>query len=236
MCGGSNRLTIFQYGIKGAVSSTSASSVASTTSGASATSTSSGASPYWSYLGCYTDAVGSRTLMSAVEGQGTVMTNELCQSSCLQNGYTLAGTEYSGECYCDTALRNGGGPASDGNTYCNMACYGNTAETCGGSNRLSLYSYVTPGSSSSASGSSIPGTSSSVSSSASATPTLAAGWTSMGCYNDSVGVRTLSYAVYGTGNIMTVELCQSSCKSAGYILSGVEYGGECCKCLPFRCV
>lgn len=41
------------------------------------------------------------------------------------------GTEYSGECYCDNALQNGGGPAPDGELYCNMNCNGNAAEICG---------------------------------------------------------------------------------------------------------
>jgi hypothetical protein len=44
------------------------------------------------------------------------MTNELCQSSCKSAGYSLAATE----CYCDNSLRNGGGPASDGNAGCSM--------------------------------------------------------------------------------------------------------------------
>jgi hypothetical protein len=42
---------------------------------------------------------------------------------------------------CDNALRNGGGPAPDGNAQCTMACTGNAAEICGGPNRLDLYSY-----------------------------------------------------------------------------------------------
>jgi hypothetical protein len=29
---------------------------------------------------------------------------------------------------CDNALQNGGGPAPDGNTYCDMACNGNASE------------------------------------------------------------------------------------------------------------
>lgn len=247
-CGGGNRLTIFQYGIKGASSvsssSSSSTSVVSTSSAPATSSTSSGSSSYWKYLGCYTDAVGTRTLNNAILGQGSVMTNELCQSTCLKSGYTLAGTEYSGECYCDTALRNGGSPATDGETYCNMACNGNTAETCGGGNRLSLYQYVLSGSASSSSVSTVSSSSSisgmispsiaaSSSSSAAAVPT--SGWTSLGCYNDSVGVRTLSHAIYGNSDIMTNELCQSSCKSAGYILSGNEYSGECCKYCLFFC-
>jgi hypothetical protein len=42
---------------------------------------------------------------------------------------------------CDNAIMNGGAIAPDGNLQCNMACRGNTAEWCGGPNRLDLYTY-----------------------------------------------------------------------------------------------
>jgi hypothetical protein len=29
---------------------------------------------------------------------------------------------------------------------------------------------------------------------------------------------------------MTVDLCTSACQAAGYVLAGVEYAQECCKC------
>jgi glucan 1,3-beta-glucosidase len=51
-----------------------------------------------------------------VPGGANSMTVEACTAVCQSNKYTLSGVEYSGECYCDTALRNGGGPAPDGST------------------------------------------------------------------------------------------------------------------------
>lgn len=49
--------------------------------------------------------------------------------------------------------------------------------------------------------------------------------------------RTLPYDVGGdvipTAN-MTVAKCTAACKAAGYILAGVEYSGECCKCCWFN--
>jgi hypothetical protein len=124
------------------------------------------ASSGWTLLGCYTDSVSARSLPygAGVSGGPTAMTNELCQSTCLAAGYTLAGTEYSDECCkyhfslseygddsnpitdCGNALQNGGAPAPDGNALCDMTCDGNTAETCGGPNRLTLYSYSSGGS------------------------------------------------------------------------------------------
>jgi hypothetical protein len=47
---------------------------------------------------------------------------------------------------CGNAVVNGGGPAPDGNAGCTMACKGNSAETCGGPNRLDVYQYSSSGS------------------------------------------------------------------------------------------
>ncbi|KAE9367655.1 glycoside hydrolase family 128 protein [Stipitochalara longipes BDJ] len=97
----------------------------------------------WSFLGCYTDNVYGRALPhgEAIPGGANAMTNELCQSTCLQAGFLIAGTEYAGECWCGNAVVNGGGPAPDGDVGCNMKCKGAYAETCGGPNRLSVYQY-----------------------------------------------------------------------------------------------
>ncbi|KAG4437093.1 hypothetical protein IFR05_007427 [Cadophora sp. M221] len=230
-CGGPNRLSLFRYGISASPGATSSSVPSASTSvsptGSGATTTTS-ATPSWNYLGCYVDSVGSRTLNNQIYGNGDIMTTDLCQSQCKKAGYTLSGVEYGGECYCDSALRNGGGPAPDGSAGCNKACNGNSAEICGGGNRLSLYSLTTPGGSTSSSSQISNSGSQTGSSTASSTSALASSsWTSLGCYNDSVGSRTLSNPIYGNNDIMTVELCENSCKSAGYTLAGVEYGGEC---------
>jgi glucan 1,3-beta-glucosidase len=74
-----------------------------------------------------------------VAGGAGAMAIEACQAACHDSGYSLAGVEYGQECYCDNTLQHGGGPAPDGGALCNMACAGNSAETCGGPNRLDLY-------------------------------------------------------------------------------------------------
>jgi glucan 1,3-beta-glucosidase len=86
---------------KGDVAVSAASSSESTTDltvapAAAAPAASSG----WTLLGCYTDNVSARSLPygAGVPGGPSAMTNELCQSTCLAAGYTLAGTEYSDEC------------------------------------------------------------------------------------------------------------------------------------------
>ncbi|RFU31980.1 hypothetical protein B7463_g4374, partial [Scytalidium lignicola] len=161
----------------------------------------------WSSLGCYTDSVNARSLSYAagVPGGPTAMTVELCESTCLAAGYSYAGVEYADECYCGNALQNGGAPAPDGNAGCNMACDGNSGETCGGANRLNLYQYS---SSTPSGGNPLPG------------------WTFQGCYTDNVNGRTLGTAEGVTGG-MTNEKCQTACANAGFSIAGTEYAGEC---------
>ncbi|OCL01753.1 carbohydrate-binding WSC, partial [Glonium stellatum] len=92
----------------------------------------------WDSLGCYTDVVCSRTLNYEQYGLPS-MTVEICLAACQSAGYILAGVEYNGECYCDNIFENGGGPAPDGDTGCNMACAGDSFEICGGPDRLNVY-------------------------------------------------------------------------------------------------
>jgi hypothetical protein len=54
----------------------------------------------WEFLGCYTDSVSARSLPNgeAVPGGTDDMTNEACQAACFAAGFSIAGTEYAGEC------------------------------------------------------------------------------------------------------------------------------------------
>lgn len=54
----------------------------------------------WNFLGCYADNVSGRALPNgaSVPGGSAAMTNEACQTACLAAGYSIAGTEYGGEC------------------------------------------------------------------------------------------------------------------------------------------
>jgi hypothetical protein len=51
----------------------------------------------WNFLGCYSDSVSARALPNgeAVLGGTNAMTNELCQTTCLAAGFSMAGTEYA---------------------------------------------------------------------------------------------------------------------------------------------
>ncbi|KAL1955708.1 hypothetical protein VTO42DRAFT_8180 [Malbranchea cinnamomea] len=99
---------------------------------------------FWQYLGCYTDSVVARTLgeVGVIPGGPSNMTAENCKDACLRQGYVFAGVEYSAECWCDNELRNGGGPAPDGEAQCTMPCNGDPQQSCGGPDRLNLYQYI----------------------------------------------------------------------------------------------
>jgi hypothetical protein len=167
--------------------------------------------PYgnWTFQGCYTDSVANRTL-NAANYDGNAVTDEACVAFCDGKSYSYAGTEYSGQCYCDNDILSPGALAAAGD--CSMACTGNSSEACGGPNRLTLFysgvnttvtgPVVNPG---------------------------PPGWKSLGCYNDTVGMRTLPVNPQTAGgqSVMTIALCTSACQQGGYNISGAEYAGEC---------
>ena len=133
--------------------------------------------------------------------------------------------EYGAECYCGNNVMNGNGPAPNGETGCNMPCQANGLETCGGSNRLSLWAWST-WSPPSTTTSSVSVSSASVS--ALPKPTIPANWTYAGCYYDN-------YAGYGRvmkneqpdDQEMTQASCISTCDTMGYSVAGMEYGVQC---------
>ncbi len=66
----------------------------------------------WTFLGCYTDNVSGRALPNGeqVPGGSGAMTVEACESTCLAAGFSIAGTEYAGECckhLCSCLLSTG---------------------------------------------------------------------------------------------------------------------------------
>ncbi|CCA72850.1 hypothetical protein PIIN_06786 [Serendipita indica DSM 11827] len=180
LCGGGNRLTLYQSGTFGR------------------------GDPSWSYVNCYTDSVGQRTLPTPL-GIAS-MTIGKCEAACGAAGFLYAGVEYGGECWCGNTILGTATVAASG--ACNMACNGDATEICGGGNAINIYR----------SGSSGP----------SVVPSYGQ-WTSQGCYVDSVAQRSLpvAMAVSGGPAAMTVESCLDACGTNGYTYAGTEYGGEC---------
>ncbi|WWC59704.1 uncharacterized protein I303_102266 [Kwoniella dejecticola CBS 10117] len=68
-------------------------------------------------------------------------TIESCANGCAALGYSIAGTEYSSECYCGNSFSNGGGAMLD-DSAAFMACSGNLAEMCGGPSLLSVVTAI----------------------------------------------------------------------------------------------
>ncbi|KAM3082414.1 hypothetical protein ACMFMF_002078 [Clarireedia jacksonii] len=197
--------------ISGTASSTIPGTASSTISGSSSSSvaTATGLPKGWSYAGCYTEGISGRAL-----GHGppdsTNNTVENCINTCIEQGYTVAGLEYSSQCFCDNSLRNGPSIASP--TSCNMPCSGNSSEMCGAGNILSIYSkgnftiYKAP----------IP-----------QKTNLPGSWTYQGCYSDNGNNnRALLYQIVSTTN-NSVAGCLSQCAEYGYMAAGLEYGQEC---------
>ena len=57
------------------------------------------------------------------------------------------------------------------------------------------------------------------------------GWFNVGCWNDTVGDRTLGQQQYGLGDL-TIAKCTEACADNGYLLAGLEYGNEYVLCFP----
>ena len=71
------------------------------------------------------------------------VTNTKCVAYCAAQGYSMAGTEYAGQCFCANTFTGGAAPLSEAS--CDMACEGDASETCGGSLALSVYSTKSAG-------------------------------------------------------------------------------------------
>ncbi|KAG8791214.1 hypothetical protein FRC16_000499 [Serendipita sp. 398] len=98
-----------------------------------------GAPPGWNYRGCFVDTVHpQRTLAGAGQYNDDRMTPQVCVDRCKSKGFSVAGTEYGGECYCGDAMVGGALAKPDGE--CKMPCKGDKGVMCGGPARLSVYS------------------------------------------------------------------------------------------------
>ncbi|KAJ7173130.1 glyoxal oxidase N-terminus-domain-containing protein [Mycena crocata] len=159
--------------------------------------------PYWSKTPtCITEASTGRALAGTAWIDGG-MTVERCVALCDSAGFSLAGLQYKNECYCDNTIStaNGGGVATSPND-CNLPCAGNAAEICGAGYRISLYNKT----------------------GSTAVP-LPAGWSPSMCAVDN-NARVLT-GYKGTDSALTPASCITKCASLGFILAGVENGGEC---------
>lgn len=87
LCGGSNLMSLFN--------NTNISPSSTVPDGAGPTGAAAGV-----YKGCASEGTSGRALTGASYVDSANMTLEACGSYCFGKGFTLAGSEYSSECYC----------------------------------------------------------------------------------------------------------------------------------------
>ncbi|KAI1789216.1 WSC-domain-containing protein [Ganoderma leucocontextum] len=159
----------------------------------------------WSEIGCIAEGMNGRALTGASTTNPN-MTPASCAAFCEEEGFALAGVEYSDECYCDDELRNDASNATVLWNECNNRCAGNTNEICGGPMRLTLLVTSNPP----------PPPSDTI---------LPAGWSSVGCVSDSSARALTGFSL--ANDQMTHEACISTCATQGFSMAGIEFGREC---------
>ncbi|KAL8970463.1 MAG: hypothetical protein Q9183_001511 [Haloplaca sp. 2 TL-2023] len=164
------------------------------------------------YGGCWLENNPGRQLSIQIAGNDPTMTNEKCINGCNAQGYPIAATEYTNECWCGKRL-----PLTQKNeTDCNYACTGDETQICGGNGYFRDHSHMSLFSN----GKQLP-------SLPNVPPSImpAAGeYKYNGCYTEGVGGRALS-AKQTASNDMTVDYCREFCSGFNYF--GIEYASEC---------
>jgi len=149
------------------------------------------------YKGCYSGVSG----LTGPSWSQNDMTQKICQTGCLEMGYSLAGN--SGKnCYCGNSWDKGDLLPD---LRCTTACPGNTTTICGGYYITSLYE--------SRLGNDISAL------------TNQGGY--QGCYTDSGSARALTDFSYSSA-AMTNSICKATCSSKGFSLAGTS--GQYCYC------
>ncbi|OCL01795.1 WSC-domain-containing protein [Glonium stellatum] len=211
ICGGSQRLSMYGYVNANGTISTTVSASPNPTPTPTPTPTPADLPTGWSYSGCYVDNANGR-ILAIQQPDSNIVTIESCISTCSSLGYSIVGLEYSTQCFCGNEIIASGVVAS-ADSQCAMQCSGNSAERCGGPDRMSIYTIgiiqVAPAPAVQTAG--LPST-----------------WTYQGCLSDDVGHRTFPDEM-DFGQTNSAITCLNYCASQGYSIGGMEYGAQCCK-------
>ncbi|KAB5591986.1 fungistatic metabolite [Ceratobasidium theobromae] len=160
----------------------------------------------WAYKYCAREADG-RTL-TGYSFTSNSMTVDLCVSTCVSHGFSIAGVEFGSECYCGNSFvgQSSGGGTVAPESECNMPCAGDSSQICGAGWRLSAYGSTTT----------TPGA-----------PVLPAGWsaTSKCITEPSTGRALVGNSFISQG--MTLDMCIDVCDQTGFSYAGAEYANEC---------
>ncbi|KAG8814910.1 hypothetical protein FRC19_001415, partial [Serendipita sp. 401] len=170
--------------------------------------------PEWALTGsgsgCWADNTNGQRALDKSLGGFDDLTPAKCQSLCDAQGFNLAGVEFGRECFCGNTIIGNNQPSD---SSCTMACSGDSAQTCGGTDAINIYVkdgfQYTVG------------------------PAWALdiynGFADPQCWHDSAGSRIL--ASHPSPEIpsdqMTVQKCIDGCAAAGYSSAGLEFGKEC---------
>ncbi|KAJ7364626.1 glyoxal oxidase N-terminus-domain-containing protein [Mycena albidolilacea] len=206
-CGGPNRLTVYNYtGSDLPPPPVGGGGGGGATGGASAIATD--LPEPWAYVGCFVDNAHGRVL--TVEADNANMTMESCVASCDAQNFTIAGGEFSVQCFCGDALIRGAVRASESD--CSSPCGGNSTQACGAGDRLSIYSTTqnitvipipTP------QNTSIPGS-----------------WSYQGCLAEGDNADIFPWEIQMNIN-NSAPGCLSQCAAFGYTAGGMEFGNRC---------
>lgn len=162
------------------------------------------------YKGCYAEPTsGVRALPR--RANPTSNTVSACRAACSQMGMSIAGLEFSSECWCGNTFTSGTVSMLDSD--CAMTCSGDSSQICGDASRLSVYSSL-----SSMSTSSTPST----------PAVISTNFKSLGCFKDSSSSRTLPVKVDADD---TLEACAAACSN--YKFFGAEYANEVSRSISF---
>lgn len=208
-CGAGNRLSVYTIGDGPVVdpSDTATNTAPSSTTTGAAEPTATGLPDGWSSYGCWVDGVDGRILGHQVPDDPQ-LTLASCAQACDDLGYTVAGAEYHTQCFCGAAIVNDGKKA-DSAADCNTACGGNSAENCGGPNRMSIFSIGEPA----------------VFGPPAPLPNVG-DWVYQGCAEDNLDEKRTFFWKLVFEN-QTPKQCLEKCGDYGYMAAGLEYGVEC---------
>jgi WSC domain len=102
---------------------------------------SNGGSPVsgWGYAGCFSDDLNNRALTGVTFANigNHEVTNTKCINYCGAKGFSIAGTEFGGQCFCGNELSSTSSKLDE--SSCNMPCEGDGTQTCGGDLALSVF-------------------------------------------------------------------------------------------------
>ncbi|GAB0136237.1 hypothetical protein EsDP_00004548 [Epichloe bromicola] len=208
LCGAGSRISVYTLGGGGDPASSPPSSASASSASAAASSAVTGLPAGWSSYGCWVDGVSGRILNQQLPDDPG-LTLESCAKACSDAKYTIAGAEYSTQCFCGNLIVNGGVKAKSG-TECNTACGGDPRVNCGGGGRMTVMSLGEPR----------------VAAPPAVIPTVGS-WQYEGCYQDNVKQQKTFFWQNFMEKDMTPKKCLDLCASFGYHAAGLEYGKEC---------